>query len=86
MPLEGKWANMAARSEETLTALSGEESGGNETAPHCEKVRKELGFKSTSRYHLMDAELLRECVKRLWKEAAAGIDELTKGFVSRICG
>ena len=44
----------------------------------AEKARKEPGFKSTSLYHLMNEELLRGCFKRLRKDAAAGIDEVTK--------
>ena len=44
----------------------------------AEKARKEPDFKFTSLYHLMNEELLRECFKRLRKDAAAGIDEMTK--------
>jgi len=44
----------------------------------AEKARKEPGFKFTSLYHLMDEELLRGCFKRLSKDAAAGIDKMTK--------
>ncbi len=44
----------------------------------AEKARKEQGFKFTSLYHLMNEELLRGCFKRLRKDAAAGIDEMTK--------
>jgi group II intron reverse transcriptase/maturase len=44
----------------------------------AEKARKEPRFKFTSLYHLMNEELLRECFKRLRKDAAAGIDEMTK--------
>jgi len=51
-----------------------------ETKLHCiaEKARKEPQFKFTSLYHLMNEELLRECFKRLRKDAAAGIDKMTK--------
>jgi group II intron reverse transcriptase/maturase len=45
----------------------------------AEKARKELLFKFTSLYHLMNEELLRECFKRLRNDAAAGIDKVTKG-------
>lgn len=44
----------------------------------AEKARKEPDFKFTSLYHLMNEELLRECFKRLRKDAAAGIDKMTK--------
>ena len=44
----------------------------------AEKARKEPGFKFTSLYHLMNEELLRGCYKRLRKDAAAGIDKMTK--------
>jgi retron-type reverse transcriptase len=44
----------------------------------AEKARKEPGFKFTSLYHLMNEELLRGCFQRLRKDAAAGIDEMTK--------
>jgi group II intron reverse transcriptase/maturase len=44
----------------------------------AEKARKEPLFKFTSLYHLMNEELLRECFKRLRKDAAAGIDDVTK--------
>jgi len=44
----------------------------------AEKARKEPDFKFTSLYHLMNEELFRECFKRLRKDAAAGIDEMTK--------
>lgn len=44
----------------------------------AEKARRDPSFTFTSLYHLMNEELLRECFKRLRKEAAAGIDEVTK--------
>jgi len=44
----------------------------------AEKARKEPQFKFTSLYHLMNDELLRECFKRLRKDAAAGIDKMTR--------
>jgi RNA-directed DNA polymerase len=44
----------------------------------AEKARKEPGFKFTSLYHLMNEELLRGCFQRLRKDAAAGIDKMTK--------
>lgn len=44
----------------------------------AEKAHKEPSFKFTSLYHLMNEELLRECFGRLRKDAAAGIDDMTK--------
>lgn len=69
---------MVARSEETLTVPSGEESVETKLHRIAEKARKEPAFKFTSLYHLMDEELLRECFKRLRKDAVAGIDDETK--------
>ena len=42
------------------------------------KARREPGFRFTSLFHLMDMELLRGCFGRLRKDAAAGIDGVTK--------
>jgi group II intron reverse transcriptase/maturase len=44
----------------------------------AEKARKELGFKFTSLFHLMDKELLRGCFGGLRPDAASGIDRITK--------
>ena len=49
-----------------------------QASPLKAKARKEPGFKFTSLYHLMNKELLRGCFQRLRKDAAAGIDEMTK--------
>jgi RNA-directed DNA polymerase len=78
MPLEGRGPHMVARSEETLSALSSGEPVTTKLRRIAEKARKEPGFKFSSLYHLMNEELLRECYKRLRKNAAAGIDEVTK--------
>ena len=69
---------MVARSEETPSVRSSGEPVETKLHRIAEKARKEPGFKFTSLYHLMDEELLRECFKRLRKDAAAGIDEVTK--------
>ena len=69
---------MVARSEETPTVPSGGESVETKLLRIAEKARKEPGFKFTSLYHLMDEELLRGCFKRMRKDAAAGIDDVTK--------
>ena len=78
MPLEERGSHMVARSEETPSALSRGESVETKLHRIAEKARNEPGFKFTSLYHLLDEELLRECFKRLRKDAAAGIDEMTK--------
>lgn len=44
----------------------------------AKKARSEPELKLTSLYHLMNEELLRECLKRLSKDAAPGIDRITK--------
>ena len=44
----------------------------------AEKARKESGCRFTSLFHLMNEELLRECFKELRKDAASGIDKVTK--------
>ena len=78
MPLEERGSHMVARSNETPSALSSGESVATKLHRKAEKVRKEPGFKFTSLYHLMNEELLRECFKRLRKDAVAGIDKMTK--------
>ena len=42
------------------------------------KARSEPGFKFTSLFHLMNKGLLRGCFQQLRKDAAAGIDRVTK--------
>jgi len=44
----------------------------------AEKARKESSFKFTSLFHLMNEELLRGCFEGLRKDAASGIDRVTK--------
>lgn len=44
----------------------------------AEKARKDSGCRFTSLFHLMNIEMLRECFRRLRKDAAAGIDKVTK--------
>jgi len=69
---------MVARCEETLAVHGSGEPVETKLHRIAEKARNEPGFKFTSLYHLMNEELLRECFKRLRKDAAAGIDEVTK--------
>lgn len=44
----------------------------------AEKARKEPGFKFSSLFHLMNMEFLRGCFEELRKDAASGIDRITK--------
>ena len=69
---------MIARREETPSVHGDGEPVATKLRRIAEKARNEPSFKFTSLYHLMNEELLRECFKRLRKDAAAGIDEMTK--------
>ena len=69
---------MVARCEETPAALRSGEPVTTKLCRIAEKARKEPSFKFTSLYHLMNEVLLRECFQRLRKDAAAGIDKMTK--------
>ena len=69
---------MVARSEETSAVHGSGEPVETKLFRIAEKARKEPGFKFTSLYHLMNEELLRGCFRRLRKDAAAGIDKMTK--------
>ncbi|EFK07016.1 group II intron-encoded protein LtrA domain protein [delta proteobacterium NaphS2] len=44
----------------------------------AEKARKEDECRLTSLFHLMNEEMLRECFQELRKDAASGIDKVTK--------
>ena len=44
----------------------------------AEKARRESECRFTSLFHLMNVEMLRECFRQLRKDAAAGIDKVTK--------
>ena len=44
----------------------------------ADKARKDSGCVFTSLFHLMNIEMMRECFRRLKKDAAAGIDKVTK--------
>jgi group II intron reverse transcriptase/maturase len=69
---------MVAWCEETPAALGSGEPVTTRLHRIAEKALKEPLFKFTSLYHLMNEELLRECFQRLRKDAAAGIDDVTK--------
>ncbi len=69
---------MVARCEETLAVHRNGEPVTTKLHRIAEKARKEPTFKFTSVYHLMNEELLRGCFHQLRKDAAAGIDKMTK--------
>ncbi len=69
---------MSAWCEETPAVHGSGETVETKLHRIAEKARKEPQFKFTSLYHLMNEEHLRECFKRLRKDAAAGIDKMTK--------
>ena len=69
---------MAERSEEALAGCRAGEPVKTKLLRIAEKARQEPNLKFTSLFHLMNEELLRECFVRLKKDAAAGIDEVTK--------
>ena len=76
---------MIARSEETPFVRGNGETVATKLLRIAEKARTAPRFKFTSLYHLMNEELLRECFKRLKKDAVAGIDEETKEeYTSRL--
>ncbi len=64
--------------KETCTVLSNRESVETKLQRIAEKAQKEPDCQFTSLFHLMDKELLRGCFERLRKEAASGIDRVTK--------
>jgi len=69
---------MVARYNDTPPVHRNEEPVSTKLYRIAEKARKEPSFKFTSLYHLMNEEHLRECFQRLKKDAAAGIDNVTK--------
>ena len=64
--------------KETCTVLSNRESVETKLQRIAEKARKEPDCQFTSLFHLMDKELLRGCFEGLRKDAASGIDRVTK--------
>ncbi|MBN1664338.1 MAG: group II intron reverse transcriptase/maturase [Deltaproteobacteria bacterium] len=69
---------MVERGEETPSVFRDGETVATKLRRIAEKARKEPRLKFTSLYHLMNEELLRECFKRLRRDAAAGMDKMTK--------
>jgi len=78
MPLEGRGLHMVARREETPVVLRNEEPVATKLRRIAEKARKEPTFRFTNLYYLLNDELLRGCFQGLRKDAAAGIDNVTK--------
>jgi RNA-directed DNA polymerase len=58
--------------------LSNSESVETKLQRIAEKARKEPDCQFTSLFHLMDMELLRGCFEGLRRDAASGIDRVTK--------
>lgn len=71
---------MIERSGETPTVPRRGESVESKLLRIAEKARREPKFQFTSLFHLMNEELLRGCFDRLRKDAAAGIDGVTKAM------
>lgn len=69
---------MAERSRETPSVPRRGEPVDTKLRRIAEKARREPRFRFTSLFHLMKEELLRGCFDRLRKDAAAGIDGMTK--------
>jgi len=58
--------------------LRNSETVGTKLQRIAEKARKDPECRFTSLFHLMNEELLRECFEQLRKDAAAGIDKMSK--------
>ena len=69
---------MVALRKETLAVHRSGKPVGTKLRSIAEKARRKPVFKFTSLDHLMNEELLRGCFHRLRKDAAAGIDKMTK--------
>ena len=69
---------MVARGEETSAVHRGGEPVATKLQRIAEKARQEPSLKFTNLFYLMNDELLRGCFQRLRKNAAAGIDDVTK--------
>ena len=78
MPLERRRLHVVARCEETSAAHRGGEPVATKLQRIAEKARQEPSLKFTNLFYLMNDELLRGCFQRLRKNAAAGIDDVTK--------
>jgi group II intron reverse transcriptase/maturase len=66
------------RCEETSAVHRGEEPVATKLQRIAEKARQEPSLRFNNLFYLMNDELLRGCFQRLRKDAAAGIDNVTK--------
>ncbi len=80
MPLEERRLHMKAWCEATQSVLRSGIPVATKFHHIARKACNEPGFKFTSLYHLMNMGLLRGCFQQLRKDAAAGIDSMTKGM------
>ncbi len=71
---------MIERSGETPTVPRRGGSVATKLLRIAKKARREPKFQFTSLVHLMNVELLRGCLAELRKDAAAGIDGVTKAM------
>jgi group II intron reverse transcriptase/maturase len=78
MPLEKRGLHMVARCEETSAVHRGEEPVATKLQRIAEKARQEPSLRFNNLFYLMNDELLRGCFQGLNKNAAAGIDKVTK--------
>jgi len=78
MPLEGRRSQQQQRCGGTCIVLSNVESVETKLQRIAEKARRDPKCRFTSLFHLMNMELLRGCFDRLRKDAAPGIDRVTK--------
>ena len=78
MPLEGRRSQQQQRCGGTCIVLSNVESVETKLQRIAEKARRDPKCRFTSLFHLMNIELLRGCFARLRKDAAPGIDRVTK--------
>lgn len=69
---------MVARNNDTPPVRRSGETVSTKLGRIAEKARNEPTFQFTSLYHLMNEEHLRECFQQLKKNAAVGIDHVTK--------
>ena len=69
---------MEERGTDTSPAPGGGEAMATKLQRLADKARSDPKLKFTSVYHLLNEELLRGCFERLRRDAAAGIDQMTK--------
>ena len=75
---------MGVRGKETSAVHRSGEPVTTKLRRIAEKARREPRFKFTSLFHLMNEDLLLSYFHQLRKDAAAGIDEMTRICTPRI--